>query len=99
MYSRDFYSETWCAKVYEHGNYGGWVEDLGTGSNTLSHENKVSSVKVQSSCTFTGYVGIDFTGNSETITEDTDIVSNNDQFSSYTCECACGKDYKVYTFE
>ena len=96
MFSHDIYSVSWCAKVYEHGSYGGWVEELGIGSNTLSHDNGASSVKVQSSCTFTGYAGIDFTGTSEIITEDTDLVSNNDQFSSYTCECACGKTFELF---
>lgn len=81
--------ELWCAQLYEHGGYDGWFEEVETGNNTLTENrvNGVSSVKVNSGCNFTGYTGIDFSGNLEMMTANTEQVSNNDQFSSYNCEC------------
>ena len=84
-----FSSELWCAKLYQDGAYGGWVEEIGVGNSTLveNRANSVSSVKINAGCNFTGYTDSDFRGNFETLIENTDQVSNNDQFSSYTCEC------------
>ena len=92
-----FSSELWCAKLYQDGTYGGWVEEIGVGNSTLveNRANSVSSVKINAGCNFTGYTDSDFRGNFETLIENTDQVSNDDQFSSYTCEC----DGKYFLFQ
>ena len=92
-----FSLELWCAKLYQDDAYGGWVEEIGVGNNTLAENraNSVSSVKVNAGCNFTGYTDSDFRGNFEALIENTDQVSNDDQFSSYTCEC----DGKYFVFQ
>ena len=51
----------WCAKLYRHAWFIGWVEVVGeTNGNSLagdSMDDKISSVKVRDGCTFKGYDG------------------------------------------
>ena len=93
-------SELWCAKVYQHPNFGsngGWEYTLyETDSGSLhgtNYDNKVSSVKVREGCTLKGYDSnnlnnIIFTfdeNKANTINDDN--VNVHDKLTSYTCTC------------
>ena len=87
----------WCAKMYEHENYGGWVEYAGITHNgimTDARNDGVTSIKVQAGCTFTAYKDPNQEGLMTSITSDTSTLANNDasldlndQLSSYVCTC------------
>ena len=87
----------WCAKVYQHPNYGGWEHSLyETDHGSLSgtnFDNKVSSVKMREGCILKGYDDNDlndliFTYNvDKTSTINSDKVNVNDKLTSYACQC------------
>ena len=93
-------SELWCAKVYQHpnfGNNGGWEYTLyETDSGSLhgtNYDNKVSSVKLREGCTLKGYDYKDleeliFIFNEDKVNTINDQnVNVNDKLTSYSCAC------------
>ena len=92
------FSGIWCAKLYEHGNFGGWIHEVAvTESDSLgstAKNDEVSSIKVRAGCTFKGYhharLGdLMFTATSDKPSLEQD---NNDKMTSFSCECS-GKKY------
>ena len=85
---------TWCAKLYEHGNYLGWQHEV---SETLDESlvehgknDKVSSIKVRPGCTFKGYHHSGLNDLMFTVSSDMSFVGidNNDKMTSFSCECS-----------
>ena len=83
----------WCAKLYEHGNFGGWEHDVSETSHGSLVQNgkneKVSSIKVQSGCTFKGYHHGGLNDLMFIVTSDKSYVgnANNDKMTSFSCRC------------
>ena len=84
----------WSAKLCEHGNFGGWIHEVGVTENDsmegTDKNNQVSSIKVRTGCTFKGYhlPGLDdwmFTA-----TNDKPGLGhrNNDKMTSFSCKCS-----------
>jgi len=80
----------WCAKVYEHGSYGGWEEVIYEGRKNLVHRNDaISSVKVNTGCSVSFYHHTNYVGYMVTYSAGTTFVgyNNNDRASSVICQC------------
>ena len=81
----------WCAKLYQHDNYKGWVEVVPvTPFKKISSDlnNQVSSIQVNSGCILKAYQ--DYGGNlMATVTSDVSGLETdyNDQLSGYDCQC------------
>jgi len=87
-----------CAKLYEHSDFKGWVEEVNEGWGRMPYRNdQISSVKVNRDCWLTAYD--DYKRKHKMFTVDARIAnwgrygelrglgSYNDKMSAYECEC------------
>jgi len=84
-------SDNWCAKIYQHINYGGW-EKVIQETNMLdlrgSKNNHASAVKVYPGCTLKLFNEHNNVGLLESHTTDVSFLSAyNDEVSSLSCTC------------
>ena len=81
----------WCAKIYQHGYYGGWekvIQETSMLDLTGNKNNEVSSVSVHPSCTlklFNEHNNVELL---YSLTADVSFLgAYNDQVSSLSCTC------------
>ena len=92
-----------CAKLYEHSDFKGWVEEVNEGWGRMPYRNdQISSVKVNRDCWLTAYD--DYKRKHKMFTVDARIAnwgrygelrglgSYNDKMSAYECECNVSKN-------
>ena len=96
-------SDLWCAKLYEEDHFGGWVHEVAiTEYDSLydTYKNdKVSSYKVRTGCTFTAYHNIHldalmFSASTDTLDKLVPTLEEeyDDKMTSFSCECS-GKQH------
>ena len=81
----------WCAKIFQHGYYGGWekvIQETSMLDLTGNKNNEVSSVSVHPSCTLKLFNEHNNVGLLDSLTVDVRFLSAyNDQVSSLSCTC------------
>ena len=93
-------SELWCARLYEHKNYGGWVQEIPVTNKIVPHgakKDEVSSIQVRDTCIFQAFDNSGDDENIAAITKDNPDLPYDqmsaDEITSYNCQCNC-KLYK-----
>ena len=91
-----FLISDWCAKIYEHANFNGWVKVIGETTQldlTEHEENELTSARVRQGCTLNLFKNSNnnwFLGSLISITSDVRYHpwhGHNDQVSSLSCTC------------